>query len=94
MINNIFEQIKKTNEYGSEYWSARDLFKLLGYTEYGKFIPTIYSQYQTQIDQLLHPKVLFGMMLVVTIATAWTGVVYIFENWKTLRELYEPKNVL
>lgn len=41
MNNNIFEQIKKINEYGSEYWSARDLFKVLGYTEYGKFIPTI-----------------------------------------------------
>jgi len=25
MTNNIFEQIKKINEYGQEYWSARDL---------------------------------------------------------------------
>ncbi len=41
MITNIFEQIKKVNEYGSEYWSARDLYKLLGYTEYGKFVPAI-----------------------------------------------------
>jgi DNA-damage-inducible protein D len=39
--NNIFEQIKKINEYGQEFWSARDLYKLLGYTEYGKFIPAI-----------------------------------------------------
>jgi len=41
MTNNIFEQIKKVNEYGQEYWSARDLYKLLGYTEYGKFLPSI-----------------------------------------------------
>lgn len=41
MVNNIFEQIKKTNEYGKEFWSARDLYKLLGYTEYGKFLPAI-----------------------------------------------------
>lgn len=41
MSNNIFEQIKKINEYGKEYWSARDLSKLLGYTEYGKFLPAI-----------------------------------------------------
>ena len=41
MPNNIFEQIKKINEYGKEYWSARDLYKLLGYTEYGKFLPAI-----------------------------------------------------
>lgn len=41
MANNIFEQIKKVNEYGQENWSARDLYKLLGYTEYGKFLPAI-----------------------------------------------------
>ena len=41
MSNNIFEQIKKVNEYGQEYWSARDLSKILGYTEYGKFLPAI-----------------------------------------------------
>ena len=41
MSNNIFEQIKKVNEYGQEYWSARELCKLLGYTEYGKFLPAI-----------------------------------------------------
>lgn len=41
MNNTIFEQIKRINEYAQEYWSARDLFKILGYTEYGKFIPAI-----------------------------------------------------
>jgi len=39
--NVVFEQIKKINEYGKEYWSARELYKLLGYTEYGKFVPAI-----------------------------------------------------
>jgi DNA-damage-inducible protein D len=32
-----FETIRKVAEDGSEYWSARDLAKILGYTEYGKF---------------------------------------------------------
>ena len=32
-----FESIRKTNEEGHEYWSARDLAKVLGYTEYNKF---------------------------------------------------------
>jgi len=40
-MKNIFEQIKKINEHGKEFWSARDLYKLLGYTEYGKFLPAI-----------------------------------------------------
>ncbi|MBU0672788.1 MAG: hypothetical protein KJ732_07170 [Candidatus Margulisbacteria bacterium] len=41
MTDNIFEQIKKINEYRKEYWSARDLYKMLSYTEYGKFMPAI-----------------------------------------------------
>ncbi|MES2677279.1 MAG: DNA damage-inducible protein D [Pseudomonadota bacterium] len=41
MITNIFETIKKTNQYNHEFWSARDLYKLLGYTEYSKFLPVI-----------------------------------------------------
>ncbi len=41
MNNNIFEKIKKVNEYGSEYWSARELYKILGYTEFSKFLPAI-----------------------------------------------------
>ncbi|MCX6784115.1 MAG: DNA damage-inducible protein D [candidate division WWE3 bacterium] len=40
-VNNVFEKIKKINEHDQEYWSARDLYKLLGYTEYGKFLPAI-----------------------------------------------------
>ena len=32
-----FEAIHGVAEDGSEYWSARDLAKILGYTEYGKF---------------------------------------------------------
>ncbi len=31
MNNNIFESIKRVNEYGQEYWSGRELYKLLGY---------------------------------------------------------------
>src|SRR5207245_702586 len=32
-----FENIRKTTEDVGEYWSARDLAKILGYTEYGNF---------------------------------------------------------
>ncbi|KKP37446.1 MAG: hypothetical protein UR28_C0030G0003 [Candidatus Peregrinibacteria bacterium GW2011_GWF2_33_10] len=34
---NIFEQIKHVNEYGQEYWSARELMPMLGYIEWRKF---------------------------------------------------------
>ena len=32
-----FESIRKIDEEGHEYWSARGLAKVLGYTEYNKF---------------------------------------------------------
>ncbi|MBI4650928.1 DNA damage-inducible protein D [Candidatus Desantisbacteria bacterium] len=37
MSNNIFEQIKKNNEYGKEYWCARDLMTPLGYVRWENF---------------------------------------------------------
>ena len=37
----VFENIRKTNEYNSEYWSARDLAKILGYSEYRHFLPVV-----------------------------------------------------
>ena len=37
MENNTFEQIKKVNEYGKEFWSARDLMVPLGYVRWENF---------------------------------------------------------
>lgn len=36
-----FENIKHTDENGAEFWYARELQKVLEYTEYGKFLPVI-----------------------------------------------------
>ncbi|MBZ0097390.1 MAG: hypothetical protein K8H75_18730 [Sulfuricella sp.] len=32
-----FEDLKKTNDYGAEHWSARDLQSLLGYGQWRRF---------------------------------------------------------
>jgi hypothetical protein len=37
----VFEQILRTDESGNEFWSARDLAKVLEYSEYRHFIPVI-----------------------------------------------------
>ena len=37
----IFESIKKIDAAGIEYWSSRDLWKILEYTEYRHFLPVI-----------------------------------------------------
>ena len=39
--NSIFEQIRRIDENGNEFWSARDMAKVLEYSEYRHFIPVI-----------------------------------------------------
>jgi len=39
--NTLFEQIKKVDKYGNEWWSARQLGKVLEYSEYRHFKPVI-----------------------------------------------------
>ena len=35
--NNIFEGIKRTDEFGNEYWYARELMEVLNYKRWDKF---------------------------------------------------------
>ena len=51
-------------------------------------IPPFRQQFGAWIDTLLHPQVLFGMMLVVTLSTIGTGIMYLIDNRKLLYELY------
>jgi len=39
-----FDAIRRTNENGSEYWSARELYKILGYTEWRNFNKTVINR--------------------------------------------------
>lgn len=41
MVNNIFEEIKRSNKKQNEFWSSRDLAKALDYSEYRHFVPVI-----------------------------------------------------
>ena len=41
MTNSIFENIKHIDNEGNEYWYARELMKVLEYSEYRKFKPII-----------------------------------------------------
>lgn len=36
-----FESIRKVNDHGRDFWSARELGKILGYLEYRNFLPVI-----------------------------------------------------
>jgi DNA-damage-inducible protein D len=37
----VFEQIRKTDSNGNEYWSAREMAKVLEYSDYRHFVPVI-----------------------------------------------------
>jgi len=40
-VESIFEQIRRIDENGQEYWSARDLAKVLEYTDYRNFLSVV-----------------------------------------------------
>ncbi len=56
-------------------------------------VPAITAQYGSTIAALMHPQVLFGMMLLVTLSTVGTGIAYVFDNRKVLRELYVRREI-
>jgi CDP-diacylglycerol--glycerol-3-phosphate 3-phosphatidyltransferase len=47
-------------------------------------VPVVYERFGPTIDDLMHPQVLFGMMLLVTLSTVGTGVAYLFANRKKI----------
>ncbi|MBI1805170.1 MAG: CDP-diacylglycerol--glycerol-3-phosphate 3-phosphatidyltransferase [Ignavibacteriae bacterium] len=51
-------------------------------------VPMIRMEYGRLLDTLMDHQVLFGMMLLVAISTIATGIMYLFDNRKFLRELY------
>jgi CDP-diacylglycerol--glycerol-3-phosphate 3-phosphatidyltransferase len=54
----------------------------------GRSVPMVYASFGETIDALMHYEVLFGMMLLVTITTVGTGIAYLFDNRRFLKELY------
>jgi CDP-diacylglycerol--glycerol-3-phosphate 3-phosphatidyltransferase len=61
-------------------------FVLILYT--ARIIPSVYQAYKSAVDFLLSQNLLFALMFVVMALTAWTGIVYLIDNRKTLTELY------
>jgi CDP-diacylglycerol--glycerol-3-phosphate 3-phosphatidyltransferase len=51
-------------------------------------VPVLKKEFGPLIETLLHPRVLFGMMLVVVLSTVGTGILYVFDNRRLLLDLY------
>ena len=50
------------------------------------------SQYGPLLDRLLDQSLLYAGMVVIAAITLLTGVIYIIDNWATVRELYGSSN--
>lgn len=46
------------------------------------------TRYASAIEALLDYSLLYSLMVVTALITVWTGVLYLIDNWKTIRELF------
>jgi CDP-diacylglycerol---glycerol-3-phosphate 3-phosphatidyltransferase len=51
--------------------------------------PSINDSFGEVINVMLNHSLIFWSMAFITAITLWTGIVYIIDNWKTIRELYD-----
>ncbi len=56
MTQNIFEEIRKINQYDMEYWSARELMPALGYDTWSKFTDAISRAEESAKNVGVEPK--------------------------------------
>ncbi len=49
-------------------------------------------RYERLLDQLLNPSLLYAFMVLIAAITLITGVLYIIDNWTTVKELYGSSN--
>jgi len=54
--------------------------------------PSIEEQFGGIIKVLLNYSFIYSSMVIITGITLWTGIIYIIDNLKTIRELYESSN--
>jgi CDP-diacylglycerol--glycerol-3-phosphate 3-phosphatidyltransferase len=57
-----------------------------------KNTPYIGQNYGELIQALLDDTLVYSMMIIITALTLWTGIVHIYHNRKTIKELYDSFN--
>ena len=57
-----------------------------------KSTPSLEESFSELIKMFLNYSLIYSAMVVITGITLWTGIIYIIDNWRTIRELYEPSN--
>ncbi len=50
--------------------------------------PSLYASFGYWIDIVAPKNIMFGLMLAATLLTAWSGILYLIQNWKAIKELF------
>ena len=72
MSQSIFESIRHTNEHDQEYWSARELAKVLGYRDFGNFENVIEKAKESCKNTKQKPKDHFADVTEMVEIGSWT----------------------
>ena len=86
---NAFESIKHINEYGQEYWYARELQKVLEYTEWRKFkkIAQTSPITETMIMVITFAlTVIFDLVVAIAVGMALTGLLFVARKLKKAKQ--------
>lgn len=52
--------------------------------------PSFYTLFGRWVDLVATREIMYILMLVATVLTAWSGAVYLIQNWTTIKELFIP----
>ena len=52
--------------------------------------PSLFALFGNWVEVLASREIMYVLMLVATVLTAWTGVIYFFQSWTTIKELFIP----
>jgi len=50
--------------------------------------PSLSSYLGRWMDAVATKEVMYVLMLIVTVLTAWSGILYLFQSWSTIKELF------
>jgi CDP-diacylglycerol--glycerol-3-phosphate 3-phosphatidyltransferase len=52
--------------------------------------PSLYNLFGRWVELVATREIAYVLMLVVTVLTAWSGILYLTHNWTTIKELFIP----
>ena len=97
----IITLLRSYTEYKGKFVGTSKLAKVKTFAQFviiyyililyvAKNTPSLQENFGELIYALLNYSLVYSMMIIITVLTLWTGISYFIENWKTIKELYDP----